>query len=390
MKKLVALLLALALCLTAAASLADGMAKEDIKIGIILLHDEDSGYDLNFINAVNKAKEKLGLSDEQIIIKRNVDESNNCYETALDLADEGCVFVFSDSFGHESFMKEAAEARPEVDFTSATGITAHGAGLANFHNAFAAIYQGRFLAGIAAGMKLNEMKAAGQLKGEVPMIGYVSAFPYAEMVSGYTGFYLGAKYVCPDVQMKVIRTGSWLDEELEYNGAKSLIAAGCDLISEHADSMGAPTACEEAGVVNVAYNGSTIDACPNTFLVASLIEWSAYFEYVVNQKIAGEPIKTDWAGDLESGCVQLTDLNEAIAAKGTAEAIAEARAKLISGELHVFDTAAEGFITVDGAPLTTYQVEGVEVVADGYFHESELQSAPYFALNIDGIELLVD
>ena len=387
MKKVVALLLALALCLTACAALADGIAKENIKIGIILLHDEDSGYDLNFINAVNRAKESLGLSDDQIIIKRNIDENNDCYETALDLVDEGCCFVFSDSFGHESFMREAAEACPDVDFTSATGVTAHTVGLANFHNAFAAIYQGRYLAGIAAGMKLNEMKAAGKLKGDVPMMGYVSAFPYAEMVSGYTGFYLGAKSVCPDVQMKVIRTGSWLDEELEYNGAKSLIAAGCDLISEHADSMGAPTACEEAGVPNVAYNGSTVDACPTTFLVASLIEWSAYFEYAVNQKIAGEPIATDWAGDLESGCVQLTEINEAVAAEGTVAAVEEAKAALIAGTIHVFDTAS---FTVGGETLTTYTVEDQEVVADGYFHESELQCAPYFDLTVDGIELLVD
>ncbi|MBR0387754.1 MAG: BMP family ABC transporter substrate-binding protein [Clostridia bacterium] len=387
MKKIVALVVALALCLTAVAAMADPIAKEDIKIGVILLHDEDSGYDLNFINAVNEAAAELGLSEDQIIIERNVDESNDCYEKAIGLADEGCAFVFSDSYGHSSYMREAALARPDCDFISGTGDTAALDGVANFHNAFAAIYQGRFLAGIAAGMKLNEMKANGQLKGEVPTIGYVSAFSYAEMISGYTGFYLGAKYVCPDVVMKVTQTGEWLHYDKEYNGAKALIAAGCDLISEHADSMGCPTACEEAGVVNVAYNGSTLDECPNTFLIASRIDWSAFFVYAVNQKMKGEALATDWAGDLESGCVKLTELNEAIAAEGTAAAIEEAKAKLIAGELHVFDTSA---FTVNGEAVTTCTVNDQEVVSDGYFHESEVRSAPYFSLMIDGIEMLVD
>ncbi len=387
MKKILAMVLALVLCLAMIPATAEGIAKEDIKIGVILLHDEDSGYDLNFINAVNEAAEQLGLSEDQIIIERNVDESNDCYEKAIGLADEGCTFVFSDSYGHSSYMREAAQARPDVDFISATGDTAVTDGVANFHNAFAAIYQGRYLAGIAAGMKLNEMKANGTLKGDVPTIGYVSAFSYAEMISGYTGFYLGAKSVCPDVVMKVTQTGEWLHYDKEYNGAKALIAAGCDLISGHADSMGAPTACEEAGVVDVAYNGSTIEECPNTYLIASRIDWSAFFVYAVNQKVNGEAIDTDWAGDLESGCVKLTELNEAIAAEGTAEAIEEAKAKLIAGELHVFDTAA---FTVGGEAVTTFTVNDQEVVYDGYFHESEVRSAPYFSLQIDGIEMLVD
>ena len=244
MKKVLALVLALALCLTAFAAFADGVAKEDIKLGVILLHDEDSTYDLNFINGVKDAAAALGLSDDQVIIKRNIPESNDCYEAALDLADEGCQIVFADSFGHETFMLQAAKDKPEVDFCHATGTMAHTEKLANFHNAFAAIYEGRYLAGVAAGLKLNEIKEAGKLKGEVPMMGYVGAFTYAEVVSGYTSFYLGAKSVCPDVIMKVQFTGSWYDEKEEKAAAEALIAAGADLISQHADSMGAPTACE--------------------------------------------------------------------------------------------------------------------------------------------------
>ena len=397
MKKIVALVLALCLCLTAAFALADGVAKEDIKLGVILLHDEDSTYDLNFINGVKEAAEELGLSEDQIIIKRNIPESNECYETAMDLADEGCQIIFADSFGHETFMIEAAKALPDVQFCHATGTKAHTEGLANYHNAFAAIYEGRYLAGVAAGLKLNEIKEAGNLKGEVPMIGYVGAFTYAEVVSGYTSFYLGAKSVCPDVIMKVQFTGSWYDEKGEKEAAETLIAAGCDLISQHADSMGAPTACENAGIPDISYNGSTVDSCPKTFIVASRINWAPYFVYIVNQTINGEEIATDWTGTIATGSVVLTDVNEQAAAPGTVEKIAEVKAELEAGTRHVFDTATEGFITVEGAALESYTadvddmgdyVPETEVVSDGYFHESEYRSAPYFDLTIDGIELL--
>ena len=397
MKKILALVLALCLCLAAAASLADGVAKENIKLGVILLHDEDSTYDLNFINGVKDAAANLGLAEDQVIIKRNIPESNDCYETALDLADEGCQIIFADSFGHETFMLQAAKGKPEVEFCHATGTMAHTEGLANFHNAFAAIYEGRYLAGVAAGMKLNEIKEAGKLKGEVPMMGYVGAFTYAEVVSGYTSFYLGAKSICPDVIMKVQFTGSWYDEKEEKAAAEALIAAGADLISQHADSMGAPTACENAGIPDVSYNGSTVASCPNTFIVASRIDWAPYFEYIVNQKIAGEAIATDWTGTIATGSVVLTDVNEKAAAPGTVEKIAEVKAELEAGKLHVYDTAKEGFITVEGKQLDSYKADvdtdaafekDTEVISHGYFHESEFRSAPYFDVTIDGIELL--
>jgi len=395
MKKLFALVLALVLCLTAFAAVAE---VADVKLGVILLHDEDSTYDLNFINGVNEAVANLGLTEDQVIVKRNIPESNDCYEAALDLVDEGCNIIFANSFGHETYVLQAAKECPDVQFCHATGTMAHTEGVANYHNAFAAIYEGRYLAGIAAGMKLNEIKAAGQLKGEVPMMGYVGAFTYAEVISGYTSFYLGAKSVCPDVVMKVQFTGSWYDEMEEKTAATALIDAGCDLISQHADSMGAPTACENAGIPNVSYNGSTVASCPNTFIVASRINWAPYFEYIVNQTAAGEAIAADWTGTIATGSVVLTEINEKAAAAGTVEAIAEAKAKLLAGETKVFDTATEGFITVGGSAMGEDWipgaatdgafVEGTKIVYDGYFHESEYRSAPYFDAWIDGIELL--
>ena len=394
MRKLVTLLLALVLCLTSVTALAD---VADVKLGVILLHDEDSTYDLNFINGVNEAIANLGLTEDQVVMMRNIPESNDCYEAALDLVDEGCNLIFANSFGHESFIIEAAKEATDVQFCHATGTKAHTEGLENFHNAFAAIYEGRYLAGIAAGMKLNELKEAGQLKGEAPLMGYVGAFTYAEVISGYTSFYLGAKSVCPDVTMKVQFTGSWYDEKEEKTAAEALINAGCDLISQHADSMGAPTACENAGIPNVSYNGSTLASCPNTFIVSSRINWAPYFEYIVNQVAKNEAIATDWTGTIATNSVVLTEVNTAVAAEGTVEAIEAAKAAFVNGELNVFNTALEGFITVAGAPLTSYiadvddlgdYVPETEVVIDGFFHESEFRSAPYFDVQIDGIELL--
>ena len=395
MKKILALVLVLALCLTAAASLADPIEKENIKLGVITLHDDKSTYDANFINAVKEACEELGLEEgKNYVIVSGIEESDACRETALDLIDEGCNIIFADSFGHEDYMIAAAKEHPEVEFCHATGTKAHTEGLANFHNAFASIYEGRFLAGVAAGLKLEEIKAAGNLKGEVPMIGYVGAFPYAEVKSGYTSFYLGAKSVCSDVIMKVQFTGSWYDEAAEKTAAEALIAAGADLISQHADSMGAPTACETAGIPDVSYNGSTVDACPNTFIVASRINWVPYFKYIIGQRIAGEAIDTDWTGTIATGSVELTDVNEQAAAAGTVEKIAEIKAKLESGEIKVFDTAT---FTKDGAAVESYLADvdtdaaftpDTEAIKDGYFAESFLRSAPYFDIDIDGIEIV--
>ena len=362
-----------------------------MKVGLITLHDENSTYDKNFLDAFQESCDKMGV---EAIIMKNVPEGQECYDAAGELVDKGCSLIFSDSFGHQGFMLQAAKDNPDVQFVSCTGDNALVANQDNFHNAFASIYEGRYLAGVAAGMKLNEIKEAGKLKGDVPKMGYVGAFTYAEVVSGYTSFYLGAKSVCPDVVMDVTFTGSWYDETAEKEGANKLIQGGCDLISQHADSMGAPTACEEAGIPDVSYNGSTKSAAPNTYIISSRINWSPYYEFVVNAVKNGEEIPADWTGTIDTGSVELTELNDAVAAEGTAEKLEEVKAGLADGSIHVFDCAA---ISVEGAPLDSYQADvddmgdyapDTEVVSDGYFHESEFRSAPYFDLNIDGINLL--
>ena len=396
MKKFLALLLALvmALSLFACGKKDDDADKAKVKVGFITLHDENSTYDKNFINGAKEAIKNLGLTDADYILKTNIPEGQECYETACDLAEQGCNIIFADSFGHEGFMIDAAKKYPNVQFCHSTGTRAHTEGLKNYHNAFASIYEGRFLAGIAAGLKLNEMIDAGQFTKEEAKMGYVGAFTYAEVISGYTSFYLGAKSVCPTVTMDVTFTGSWYDEALEKEGAQKLIAGGCKLISQHADSFGAPTACENAKVPNVSYNGSTKDAGPNTYIISSRINWAPYYEYAIKAVMDGTEIKTDWTGDLSTGSVVLEEINDAVAAKGTAEAIADAKAKLEKGEIHVFDCAN---FTVKGEHLTSYKADvdtdaaytaDTEVIKDGYFAESEFRSAPYFDLAIDGITRL--
>lgn len=386
----VVMLFALASCGTQEAG-GEKDSGKDIKVGFIFLHDENSTYDKNFIDAAKAVQKELGLRDDQVMFKPNVPESNECYQAAAELADAGCDLVFADSFGHEDYMIQAAEEFPNVQFCHATGTQAHTKNLSNFHNAFASIYEGRYLAGIAAGMKINEMIAAGKFTAEQAKMGYVGAKPYAEVKSGLTSFYLGAKSVCPSVTMEVIYTGEWYDEGKEKEAANSLINSGCILISQHADSMGAPTACETAGVPNVAYNGSTVSACPNTALISSSISWIPYFKHIITAVQNGTAIEEDFCKGIEEGAVVLTELNTNVAAAGTQEKIDEAKAKLASGELHVFDTST---FTVKGETLTEYLADvdsdanftpDTNVISDGYFHESEKRSAPYFDIDIDGI-----
>ena len=371
----------------------------DFKIGMICLHDENSTYDNNFIQALRQVQKDLGLSDDQVVIVTNIGEDSSCYDAAVDLAkNKGCKVIFADSFGHESFMKQAAQEYPEVQFCHATGTSGKIANIENFHNAFASIYEGRYLAGIAAGLKLNEMIAAGKITAEQAVIGYVGAFTYAEVISGMTSFYLGARSVCPSATMKVRYTGSWYDQAKEQEAATALIEKDkCVLISQHADSLGAPTACELAGVPNVSYNGSTYSAGETTFIISSAINWAPYFQYIIETVVKGEAIAPDWCGTIATNSVVLSGVNQDVAAEGTIEKINDAIKALEAGTLHVFDTAN---FTVDGKTLTEYlaDVDGdytgeTNVIHDGYFDESnavDFRSAPYFDIIIDGINAVVE
>ena len=410
MKKIIALILALALVASLAVTLVacnEGEATGEyanIKIGFIFLHGEDSSYDKNFIDAANAVIQKLGLTKDQYVMMTDVPETAACTTAAEQLVAQGCNIIFADSFSHEAYLLPVARDNPDVQFCHATGTMAHTEGLANFHNAFASIYEGRFLAGIAAGLKLYDMnknKAADQQNYKM---GYVGAYTFAEVMSGYTSYFLGAKYALNQkeenlgdkLSMEVTFTGSWFQEAWEKQAAETLISRGCALISGHADSDGVPSACQEAGVPNVFYNGTHEKS---VYLCASRINWAPYFEYIINQVKNGEAIKTDYVGTLETGSVEVLALGN-IAAAGTADMIADAKAKLIAGTIKVFDVST---FTVGGEHIDSYMADvntdkaytpDTQVVKTDaktgitYVAESEFRSGPYFNGEIDGITLL--
>ena len=400
MKKLLAVVLALVMIMSFAAcgTKKTESSKSDLstlKVGLITLHDDSSTYDKNFIDAMYRALENLGMSKDQLVLYTGVGEDEACYNKAKECVNQGCKVVFADSFGHEDYLIQAAGEYPDVQFCHATGTKAHTVNLDNFANSFASIYEGRYAAGIAAGMKINEMIEAGKITAEQALMGYVGAYTYAEVMSGYTSFYLGAKSVCPTVKMNVKFTGSWYDYDKEKAAAESLISDGCVLISQHADSYGAPDACQAAKVPNISYNGSTKDVGPDTYIVSSKIDWTPYFEYMINCVNEGKAIEKDWTGTVGTGSVKLLEVNDAVAAKGTQEAIDKALADFKAGTLKVFDTST--FTYENGKTLESYKADvdsdekfekDTEVVKDGVFEESKYRSAPYFDVEIDGITLL--
>ena len=372
-------------------SAAAGEAKSasDIKVGVIYIGDENEGYTAAHMAGIDQMMSNLGLSEDQVVEKTLIPEDESAYDAAVDLADQGCNIIFGTSFGHESYLLQAAAEYPEVQFCHATGYQAASSGLSNMHNYFTNIYEARYVSGVVAGLKLNQMIEDGTITEDSCKMGYVGAFPYAEVISGYTSFYLGAKSVCPSVTMEVKYTNSWASFDLEKECADALISDGCVLISQHADTTGAPTACEAAGVPCVGYNIDMTSVAPNTALTSASMDWGVYYTYAVQCMLDGTAIDTDWCKGFSDGADKITPLNEKVVAEGTDEKVKEVEDALADGSLHVFDTST---FTVDGKELTTYKKDGsdTEYVSDGYFHESEYGSAPAFDVAIDGITSITE
>lgn len=367
---------------TAAEATGEGIAKEDLKVGIIFIGDENEGYSASHINGIKAAAEKLGLKEDQVIMKTNIGENEACLDAAEDLAADGCQLIFATSFGHESYLQEAAQNHPELTFAHATGFNAAASGLDNFSNYFDNIYEARYVSGVVAGMKLKEMIDAGEISAADAKIGYVGAYPYAEVISGFTAFFLGVRSEVPEATMKVLYTNSWADPAAEAETAKQLISDGCVLISQHADTTGAPTACQEEGVPCVGYNVSMLSVAPDVALTSPTNNWEVYYEEAIQHVLNGEKIPVDWSKGFDVDAVRITELGKACA-EGTDKKVEEVKNAIMKGELHVFDTST---FTVDGKNLDTYAPNGVEYISDGYFHESEAISAPAFDIIIDGIE----
>ncbi len=368
-----------------------------VKVGLICIGDEnDQGYTYNFIRGKDAATEALAAKGINVdwVLKWNIGEDSGCEDANIELAEEGCDLIINNSYGFEPFMLKVAPNYPEIEFISCTNQASWNDGLENTHNAFANIYEGRYLAGVVAGMKMQEMIDNGEISADQAVIGYVGAYSFAEVISGFTAYYLGAKSVCPSTTMKVSFVGSWSDATLEANAATALADAGCVMISQHSDNTTPATAAQSKGVFHTGYNNDMISVAPEASLIGTRIDWSHYFEYVIEAVANGESFDQDWCHGMDEGAVVMTDLNEAIAAPGTAEKLAEVEAALADGSLQVFDTST---FTIGGQELTQayaldtdgdFTPDSEEAVYDGAFHESEFQSAPYFALQIDGIEWL--
>ena len=371
----------------------NGAADSDFKVGIMYIGDENEGYTAAHMAGIDGMMENLGLDDSQVIEKTNIPEDESAYDAAVDLAEQGCDIIFANSFGQESYVIQAATEYPDIQFCHATGYQAASSGLPNMHNYFTNIYESRYVSGVVAGLKLNEMIDNGTITEDKCKVGYVGAYPYAEVISGFTSFFLGIRSVCPSATMEVKYTNSWADMSAEAEVANALIADGCVLISQHADTTGAPSACEAAGVPCVGYNVSMISVAPNTALTSASIDWSVYYTYAVKCAMDGEEIETDWCRGFAEGADKLTELNDKVVAEGTAEKVKEVEDQIIDGSLHVFDTST---FTVGGKSLEDAIAEGGEYadyadyVSDGYFHESELASAPSFAIIIDGITSITE
>ncbi len=368
---------------------AAGEAKDvkDLKIGVIYIGDENEGYTASHMAGIKEMAKELGLDSSQIIEKTNIPEDESCYDAAVDLADQGCTIVFGTSFGHEDYLKEAATEFPDVEFCHATGYQAAMSGLSNMHNYFDNIYEARYVSGVVAGLKLQDMIDNGDITAEEAKIGYVGAFPYAEVISRYTAFYMGAKSVVDSATMEVQYTNSWADSSLEAETATALISDGCVLISQHADTTGAPTACQSAGVPCVGYNVDMTSVAPDYALTSPTNNWSIYYKYAVESVMNGTAIETDWSKGFADNAVAITALGKACP-EGTQAKVDETIAGIKSGAIHVFDTTK---MTVGGKTLDeVVEAEGADgkyakLVSDGYFHESEVTSAPAFDMVIDGI-----
>ena len=340
------------------------------------------------MKGVAEMKAALGLTDAQVIEKKGIPESEKCYDAAIDLAEQGCNYIIGTSFGHESYLIQAAKEYPNIVFSHATGYQAASSGLNNMHNFMPSIYQSRYVSGIVAGLKLNEMISSGKITAKQAKIGYVGAFPYAEVVSGYTSFFLGVRSVCPSATMEVRYTNSWADMSLEKETAEALIASGCVLISQHADTTGAPSACEAHGVPVVGYNVDMIAIAPNAALTSAALNWGSFYVFSAKAVMNGEPFDVDWSKGYDADAVLITAINDKVATADAKEKTDAAIAAIKNGTLKVFDTNT---FTVNGKKLEDLIAEGGDfakyatLVTNGAFNEQNGFAAPAFDIRIDGI-----
>ena len=420
-KRIIALLVSLAVVMCALAACGSSSSGDSdssdsgtevqytLNVGAILVGDETEAYTLAHMNGMEEAVEILAEEGIEVNLsyKKGIPESDEVETNAIDLIADGCTLIVTNSYGHQYYVDNVVESYPDVTVVAMTGDLAADSGYDNYYNAFTKVYEARYVSGVVAGLKLQELIEEGTLTEEnMPdafdedgniKIGYVGAYSYAEVVSGYTAFFLGVQSVVENVTMIVKYTNSWYSEEREAAVAEYLMDEGCVIIGQHADSTGSPSAIQsryndDNSLVcyAVGYNLDMIDAGEDVVLTSSSNNWAVYYTELFRAAATGEEIPQDWAEGYSEDAVEITTLNENTVAEGTEEYVEEIIEQIKNGELYVFDTST---FTVDGETITSYTesygFEGNEcIVQDGdtyYFDESTLRSAPYFDIRIDGI-----
>ena len=344
------------------ASATGGIPKDEIKVGVIHLSDpaEGSGYTYTHDQGIIGMQQNLGLSDDQIVRKISVDDTNAAaVETAItECIEEGCNIIFATSWGYMDTCEALAEEFPEVIFSHGTGYKSNGT---NFNNYFGRIYQARYLSGIIAGLKTETGK-----------IGYVAAMGQenGEVTSGCNAFAMGVASVNPDAQVYVSVTNSWFDPEGEKQAAERLIAEGCDVIGQHCDTPNPQTAAEEHGVWGVGYNSDMTKDAPGATLTSVMWDWSVYYTKAVQNVIDGTWVpgeKIDnYFGDMADGLVVLGEFNTDLVTDEMIAAVEEVQAKIVSGEWDVFDGVTE-IMDNEGVAHT---LEGADYGSCNWYYEN--------------------
>ena len=365
---------------------------KQIKVGFIFVGDEITPYTKNFMKARDHVIEVYG-DQVECVTKYNVTE-DQIEEPLNELVEEKCDYIIAASYGYGPKMKEVAAQHPEIQFCVPTGDNANtDPVISNYHNCLGTIYQGRYICGVIAGEKLKEMINSGVITPEQAKIGYVAAFPFAEVISGYTSFYLGVRSVVPEATMLVKYTDTWSDYALEKQVATELIDQGCVVISQHSDTVGPATACENAEgeipVYHVGYNQSMTDIAPTRSLVSCSVDYSYYFEQSVYALLHGKRIEDcidgkvygqDAMAGIEKGWVRILDINHAILPENIDAVVDDTMMKMENGEIRVFSgpfTGTNPYDETDRIDLTTP------------FIENETSSSPAFAYVLDDVVTVV-
>ena len=383
--KVLALVLvaALALGLCACGGSEGGAANDtsSLKIGVIHIGDpaDGSGYSYTHDLGIQGMQKNLGLSDDQIVRKLNVaDTDPAATKTAIEeCIAEGCNLIFGTSYGYMDTMEALAKEYPDVYFSHGTGYKSNDT---NFNNYFGRIYQARYLAGIAAGLKTESNK-----------IGYVAAFgtDLAETCSGINAFALGVQAVNPEAKVYVKTLNSWFDPANETAFADALIDMGCDVIAQHCDTANPQIAAQNKGVFGCGYNSDMTGEAPKAHLTAPIWNWDVYYTTAAQAVIDGKWAEMgNYYGGLKEGFVDVSPLSDNCA-EGTQEAIDQVKELIINGEWDVFSGTKLSF--EDGKVVMTegdiLDNEGNVVVAagEGSVEDSVIQGTMnYF---VAGVEL---